>query len=84
MGQKGTSQNQGAGGAAAGQCQSGKKRVPFTPHNFAIAGLAVVCGLFFLQPGGPSTTQRSHRADKSPDHAELGSRHLAVRTSTYA
>ena len=84
MGRKGTSQNQGAGGGAAGQCQSGKKRGPFTPRNFAIARFAVVCGLFFLQPGGPtSTTQCSHRANKSPDHVELGSRHLAVRTSTY-
>ena len=83
MGRKGASRNRGAGGAAAGQSQSGKKRGPFTLRNSAIAGLAVVCGLFFLLPGGPNTNQRSpHANDESLDHVELGSRRLAVRTST--
>ena len=67
MGRKGASRNRGAGGAAAGQSQSGKKWGPSTLRNFAIAGLslAVVCGLFFLLPGGPNTNQRSPRADES-------------------
>ena len=83
MGRKGASR--GAGKAASGQSQSGKKpstRWPFTLRNVAIAGLAVVCGLFFLRLGRPNTNQRSPRAGEAPDHAELGSRRLAVRTST--
>ena len=71
-----------AGGAAAGQSQSGKKRGPFTLRNSAIAGLAVVCGLFFLRLGRPNTNQRSPRAGEAPDHAELGSRRLHVHAST--
>ena len=67
--------------AAAGQSQSGKKRGPVTLRNFAIAGLAVVCGLLFLLAGQPST-QPSPRSNEVPHHAELDSRHLAVRTST--
>ena len=66
MGRKGASRNRGAGGAAAGQSQSGKKRGPFTLRNFAIAGLAVVCGLYFLLAG----------------QVELGSRRLHVHAST--
>ena len=82
MGRKGASRNRGAGGAAAGQSQSGKKRGPFTLRNFAIAGLAVVCGLFFLRLGRPNTNQRSPSADEAADHAELGSRRLHVHAST--
>ena len=72
--------------AAAGQSQSGKKRGPVTLRNFAIAGLAVVCGPFFLLVGRPST-QPSPRFTQVPQHHEelgtqLDSRHLAVRTST--
>jgi len=65
----------------AGQRKSGKKpgaRKAFTLRNIAIAGLAVVCGLFFLRSG----TQRLPRAEEAPHHAELGSRRLAVRAST--
>ena len=83
MGRKGASRNRGAGGAAAGQSQSGKKRGPsgFTLRNFAIAGFAIV--FFFLLPSGPNTNQRNpHADDESLDHAELGSRGLTVRTST--
>ena len=85
MGRKGASRNRGAGGAAAGQSQSGKKRGPsgFTLRNSAtcIAGLAVV--VFILLPSGPNTNHRNpHADDESLDHAELGSRGLAVRTST--
>ena len=96
MGQKGASRNRVAGGAAAGQSQSGKQRGAFT---LRIAGLAAVCGLFFLLPGGPNTNQRSPRADESAiavaaarDDAgrvrnmiadrRRGSRRIAVRTST--
>ena len=76
MARKGASRNRGAGKAAAGQSKGGEKpgmRGPFTLRNFAIAGLAVVCGLFIL---------RRPRANDSPDRAELGSRRLAVRIST--
>ena len=78
MARKGASRNRGAGKAAAGQSKGGEKpgmRGPFTLRNFAIAGLAVVCGLFIL-------LHRRPRANDSPDRAELGSRRLAVRIST--
>ena len=45
------------------------------------ARLSVV--FFILLPSGPNTNQRSpHANDESLDHVELGSRRLAVRTST--